>query len=194
MTTDQKPQFLGCTENPAGFSYVTKKLLLLASLLLLSTACYAVDLNTMTPAELQEYVQGLQQQASQPAQPTIITIQADQQLNDKLDILTSEMANMKDELQKMQERFNRLATDTSEAIDQGNKKVVADTSSATQAQISAMAKEQKEYIDQKTNPVRQNAPAIGVFMILTGAFLLWAGKQYKLTQGARNNGGQEKRD
>jgi len=175
---------------------MTKKLLLLASIIMLATACHAVDLNTMTPAELQDYVQSLQQQASQPQpmQPTVITIQADQQLNDKLDLLQAELADMKEEMGKMQERFNRLATDTSEAIDQGNKKVVADTSSATQAQISAMAKEQKEYIDQKTNPVRQNAPAIGVFMILTGAFLLWASKQYKLTQGARNNGGQEKRD
>jgi len=174
---------------------MTKKLLLLAALFLLAVPCYAADpdLNAMTPGELQEYVQRLQSQASQPVQPTIITIQADQQLNDKLDLLQSELAAMKEEMGKMQDRFNRLATDTGEAIDQGNKKVIADLGAGTQAQLAAQTKTQNEYIDQKTNPVRQNAPAIGVFMILTGAFLLWASKQYKLTQGARNNGGKKVR-
>lgn len=175
---------------------MTKKLLFLAFFLLLAMPGHAqdIDLNAMTSLELQAYVQQLQQEANQPVQPTIITIQADRQLTEQLNLLQSEVGSMKDEMSKMQERFNRLVTDTQNAIDTGNEGLRRDLGADMRAYFTEQTEGLQEYINQKTNPVRQNAPAIGVFLILTGAFLLWASKQYKLTQGVRNNGREEKRD
>ena len=169
---------------------MTNKIIIVAILILLSSFAFAQepDLNTMSAEELQEYVQQLITENQQPAvmQPTVITIQADQQLNDKLDLLTSEVGSMKAEMTQMQDRFNRLATETETKIDQGATKGTADTTTITQKQIDAFRILTFDYIDQRTNPVRQNAPAIGVFLILTGAFLLWAGRQYKMTGGQRS--------
>ena len=171
---------------------MTKILLLLTAFLLLSVSCYAEqDLNTMTPAELQDYVQDLQAQASTPTpiQPTVITIQADTQLNEKMTLLQSELASVKVAMTQMQERFNRLATDTGEKIASGNADVIKKVDENSKTQLTELYKEITDYIDQKTNPIRQNAPAVGAFLILAGAFLLWASRQYKLTnRGEKHNG------
>ena len=164
----------------------------LALLLLFSAPVYAQfpDFNAMTQAEIQAYV--LQQQTPEPVTqpepvlPTIITIQADKDLTDQLDMLQTETADIKSEFTKMQDRFNRLATDTTEAIDNGNKKVIEGVKVENQEQLNNAVDFITDYVDQKTNPVRQTAPAIGAFMILTAAFLLWASKQYKLCQGSQN--------
>lgn len=163
-------------------------LVILALLLLFSAPCWAAesDLSAMTPAQLQAYIQQLQTDTPTP-QAQIVTIQADTQLNNQLTILQEELASMKEEMRKMQDRFGRLATDTSTAIEASNKTIIDGVEAKTSAQLNTQSKEVKDYIDQKTNPIRQNAPAVGAFLILSGCFLLWASRQYKLTQGARKN-------
>jgi len=118
----------------------------------------------------------------------MITMQADQQLSNQLDLLQRELADMKEEMTKMQERFNKLTTETKENIETGNKAVIDGVDAKTKTELGIFQKSLYGYIDQKTNPVRQNAPAVGAFLILSGCFLLWASKQYKLTGGARKNG------
>ena len=162
-------------------------LLILALLLLFSTPCWAADpdIDAMTPAQLQAYIQQLQTKTPTP-QTQIVTIQADTQLNNQLTILQEELASMKEELTKMQDRFGRLATDTSTAIEASNKTIIEGVEAKTSTQLNTQSKEVKDYIDQKTNPIRQNAPAVGSFLILSGCFLLWASKQYRLCQGSQN--------
>ena len=164
---------------------MTKKIIpVLALLLLFSTTVYAedVDLSVMTPAEVQEYITELQNQTEQPQQQaSVVTIRTDPELAQRLDLLQSELGDLKSSYNQMQERFNRLAQDTGEAILEGNKQVVSEIEVITQDQITISNEEMKDYIDYRTNPVRQNAPSIGVFLILTAAFLLWASRQYKLT-------------
>ncbi len=159
-------------------------LAILVLLCLFSTPCWAADTSTMTPEQLQAYVTQLE---GEVIQPQMIVMQADQQLTIQLDLLQSELADMKKEMTSMQERFNRLATDTKTTIESGNKSVVTDIKTQTQVQLNETLNIVKDYIDQKTNPIRQTAPAVGAFLILSGCFLLWASRQYKLTnQGARN--------
>ena len=172
-------------EKPAGFSII----LLLLAVLLLTVSCQATDLNTMTSDELQAYILDLQQQANkpQPTQPTVITIEADTQLKEKLGLLQKELADVKTSMLQMQERFNRLNTDLGNTIASGNNEVITDIVAQTNQQHKELYDEITDYVDQKTNPVRQNAPAIGAFLILAGAFLLWASRQYKLTGGKKND-------
>ena len=166
----------------------TKLILLFVSILLLTASCYAVDLNAMTPDELQDYVAAMQNQIDnpKPIQPTVITIQADTQLNEKIDLLQKELADVKASMNQMQERFNRLATDTSEVIQSGNNEVVTLIDGKMKEQLVLLYDETTAYIDLRTNPIRQTAPAVGAFLILAGAFLLWASRQYKLTGGNKN--------
>ena len=161
----------------------TKIIVLLAFLLLFSMQANAIDLNAMTTDEVQAYITQLQTQASQAQQASVITIKTDPELTQQLSLLQSELKDLKASFGSMQERFNRLATDTSEDIEQGNKQVVADVEIKLKEQLGLVVTDLHEYIDQRTNPIRQNAPAIGAFLILAGCFMLWASRQYKLTGG-----------
>lgn len=170
---------------------MTKIIVLGFLLLLFALPSYAQaddDMNTKTPEELREYIQQLQAENVQIPQPSIVTIRTDPELSQQLNLLQSELADLKDSFNKMQERFNRLATDTDEAILRGADTIIKGVETNTQKQITDSTNHLEEYIDQKTNPIRQNAPAIGAFLILAGCFLLWASRQYKLTQGGRDYG------
>ena len=158
-------------------------LAILVLLFFFSTPCWAVDIDVMTPAQLQAYIQQLEGKTSQPQ---MVTMQADQQLSNQLDLLQSELADMKEEMIKMQGRFNTLATDTKINIETGNNTVIDGVDTKTKKELGILQKSLYDYIDQKTNPVRQNAPAVGAFLILSGCFLLWASKQYRLCQGSQN--------
>lgn len=164
---------------------------ILLAIILLIPAAMAQDFNTlqgtsgMTSEQIQAYIQQQVLISQQTQQPQIVTVQMDQDLLDRLDLIQGTVIQTKNEVAQMQGRFNTLSNNMENLIVNQAVGIVQQGNEDRQAQFNDNVKILKNYINYATNPVRTNLPIIGVFLILTSAFLLWASKQYKLTEGAR---------
>lgn len=163
---------------------VTKIALLFAALALLCIPCaFAQDSNAMTPEQLQAYIAQLQRSA-QP-QNTVITIQTSEQLQSDLSMLKENMAALVTANTKMEERFGRLADDIDARMQASEKSQTADLAAQMAKMFSLQETAFLDALRAYTSPLRQSLPQIGVFAMLAGAFLLWASRQYRLTEGIR---------
>lgn len=162
-------------------------MLLFAALLIIPMAlAQQPDTNTMTTEQLQEYIRQLQQ-AGQPQQTTV-TIQVEEKLQQDLEMMIEEIKALKEANTRMEERFGMLVTDTDQKIKESEARSVDKITQNIAKFFETQDINFREFVAMYTNPVRTNLPIIGVFMMLTGAFLLWASRQYELTEGARKRG------
>lgn len=166
---------------------MTKKILLLiaVTLLILSYAA-AQDINAMTPEELQAYIQQLQaEQQPEPIVQQVIVSQVDEELRQDIKLLVNELRDLKEANKRMEERFGKLVTDTDQKIQESELRTIDGVTKNVLGMFKVQEENFKEFVHAYTNPVRMNLPIVGVFLMMTGVFLLWAGKQYKLTEGGR---------
>lgn len=160
---------------------MTWKMTALFLLLLCSfAAAQEPDFNQMTPDELQEYITLLQNNQVQPQQaPLLVTVQIDEELRQSIDMLQTEVGQLKLTNERMQERFAQFVTDNKKNLDDAKTDIYNQTEIKINTSNEAQSKELKEWIRLQTNPVRMNLPVIGIFTMLTAIFLLWTSKLYK---------------
>lgn len=163
---------------------MTMKILTTIFLLMLAGSVFAQvpDLNTMTQEEFEAFIleiQGQQvPQVPQLPQQTTVTIQVDEELKAKLDILTGEVGEMKEQMKRMQEKFNVLAGETKTTVEENSDRVIMEVGINNEATITLLLNQLADYIAYATNPIRMNLPAIGAFMMLTSAFLIYISRTY----------------
>ena len=171
-----------------------RPLVILLLLTLLAVPVIAEDTNAapvMTPEQLQQILEELReaQPVQQSQQPQVVTAQIDDSLRQTLELLKTEISAIKESNKRMEDRFNRLVSDTEQTIAASEKRTISQTTANVILEVQRMFEMQedrfKDFVDWKTNPIRMNLPIVGVFAMCTAAFLLWASRQYRLTEGLR---------
>ncbi len=162
----------------------SRALWLIGLMFLVPFAVAASDINgsdnTITLTETQ-FQQLLSKQGSgldaQAVQEITKLSQAVQQLEQSVDGLQTELAEMQRSNDRMREQFATLSRQIDEKFQYNREQLRQWISEDTGAMLVDQAKDLKENIRYNTNPFKANLPVIAVFMFLTGAFLLWIGRK-----------------
>ncbi|HUV71603.1 MAG TPA: hypothetical protein VMW25_01205 [Clostridia bacterium] len=143
-------------------------------------AASAIDVNSMSQAEFDAYILSVQQ--SVPVQQQV-SVTMDSEMQKQFDIMRTELAETRQAVSRMQEKFAVLAQDNKSNIDAATEKIIAETNAARAKEISVLKSEQQAFLTERTNPIRMSLPLIGVFCILTAAFLLYVARTYNFKGG-----------
>lgn len=160
--------------------------MLAALLLLLCGFCYGQDINA-TDVDVQDLMRQLEESRGELDEvkealrtlsaPQVFTVQLDDELRNKLNLLQGRLETVDATLGQYQEKFTRLRDDLGAKIeDEGarvKKEVVSDVEDRMAVQTTAM----KGHMDYTMNPVRMNLPNFGLWLMVTGLFMLIWGKK-----------------
>jgi len=146
---------------------------------------FAEDINSPqpTPAELQQMIADLKGEVAQ-SRAQIVTVQIDQSTQQLLQVLEDKMVAVEQKLDKVEERFLTLRKELSDKIDNLEKVVVAQVETNTNVKIDEAKKEIEDNTRAMTNPIRINLPNLGLWMMVTAAFMLFAGLRHKTAKAA----------
>jgi len=155
-------------------------LLIIPIMLLLFGTVTAIDVNASDETELNAYIAQLiaEQQSNMPQQPVVVQIKSDESLNQKIELIISQLGELKATDDRMQEKFTTLVVDFDTKLAGTEERVAA----RQEAKLTEVTDEQTEamkaYIREQTNPVRMNLPSIGVFLMATALFLILISRTY----------------
>lgn len=160
--------------------FLTKwPILALAAFLLLLPLCFAQDLN-MTEEELNALIQQRIAESipQQPQQPVVVQQQPDEVLHQKVDLLVSELGELKAVNERLQEKFTTLSLEFDAKLSQAAEQIFSQVSADTETKIKASEERVMLFTREQTNPVRMNLPSIGVFLMAVALFLILIARTY----------------
>jgi hypothetical protein len=175
-------QFLKGTQAKRGRDYMTMTKIAIGFFLLLFLlqGVFAIDVNSMTQAEFDAYILSIMQPA--PVQQQI-TATMDAEMQQQFDIMKTELAETRQAVSRMQEKFAVLAQENKVNTEAASERIIAETKQERANEIAQLKAELQAFIAERTNPIRMSLPLIGVFFILTAAFLLYVARTYNFKGG-----------
>jgi len=154
-------------------------IVIMAALMLFSPAA-AQDLNSYSEAELNAYIAQLiaQQQSSIQQQPVVVQIKSDEALNQKIDLIVSQLGELKASSDRLQEKFGVMSTEFDAKLQAAEERIASRQEAKVDEATSGQTAVLQDYVREQTNPVRMNLPAIGVFLMATALFLIFISRTY----------------
>lgn len=150
-------------------------------MLLFAGMTFAEDTNASEPAsseELQQMILNLRNEMQQ-MRSQVITVRMDEDTRQLLTILEDKIISMEQRLDQIDQRLLGLKNDLENKIDSSQENTVSLLEAAINKRVGEAVAELKEHTRLMTNPIRINLPNFGLWLMLTAAFMLFAGLRYK---------------
>ena len=154
---------------------------------------FAEDTNASgepSPEELQQMILDLRNEI-QLVRSQAVTVRMDEDTRQLLAILEDKIINMEQRLDQIDQRLLTMKSALVDKIDSSQAGTVSLLEAAINKRVGEAVAELKEYTRMMTNPIRINLPNFGLWLMLTAAFMLFAGLRYKVAVVAAE---REKRD
>jgi len=155
----------------------------LVAVILVLPFAFAADTNSqdandvVAAAEVLEQLRQAQNQLDQVqqamSQPQIVTVQIDSQTQSLLKELQGEVSSLKQEVASYQEKFTRLRDEITAKMESEHDVLEGQINAHTDQKSAELFESIKEYMRYATNPVRINLPNFALWLMVTGAFMLF---------------------
>lgn len=157
--------------------------LALAFIFLAGTA-FGEDVNTEVPPEdteptqeeimrqLRESQLRIEELQRRLDSPQVVTVQLDTEMRDVIREMQGQLSELSREISSFQEKFNRLRDEVITKFEAGQDSLYIQIMKDVSIQLTAQTKEQNDYVKYLTNPIRINLPNLGLWLMVTGLFML----------------------